>query len=165
MKNDVNESGHKRRSRSDNDVIKSPGSINLEGRIVDYDMKTKKWSLDNKTVGPLSELCKNMKYNKETHQLGFKLEDLGFEFKVPFKETSYRNIDDTSEMPTQSDYSTYTPTKSDIELILSDLSMTDENLSIGVIFDKIEEKYKQRGIALHRQWRDITKHNIKIWFK
>ncbi len=80
-----NDSGHIKRKPSDNRVIKSGGQVRYEGNIIDYDSNSGYWILNGKQVGSLSNLCKALGLNKETHQIGFLLESEGYEFYKPFK--------------------------------------------------------------------------------
>ena len=80
-----NISGHERRKLTDNLVIKSGGAVEYEKNIIDYDHHSLSWVLNGKVVGSLSNLSKALRLNKETHDIGFHLEEQGYVFQKSFR--------------------------------------------------------------------------------
>lgn len=81
----LNISGHERRKPTDNVVIRSGGAVEYENNIIDYDPHSLSWVLNGKRVGSLSNLSKALGLNKETHDIGFHLEEQGYSFQKPFR--------------------------------------------------------------------------------
>jgi hypothetical protein len=80
----LNDSGNLRRSRKKNRVIVKGNKFIHKGREIDYDMQSETWLLDEKKISSISHLCKALGYNKETHQIGFILEEHGYQFEEKF---------------------------------------------------------------------------------
>jgi len=58
----------------------------------------------------------------------------------------------------------YLPCKRDIELAESQLRQYSDNNGMEAVLGQIELNYKTANKALDKNWREITKQNIKIWF-
>lgn len=80
-----NQSGNISRSPSDNKVIKSGGMVDYEGNRIYCSEIDNKWILNGNFVGSISNLCKALGHNVETHYMGFWLEGNGYKFRKPFE--------------------------------------------------------------------------------
>lgn len=58
------------------------------------------------------------------------------------------------------------PEKSDIELAESQLRKTlGEIIGLEIVLDQVEINFKKAGKTLRENWRELSRQNIKIWFK
>jgi Rad3-related DNA helicase len=58
------------------------------------------------------------------------------------------------------------PDKADVDRAEEQLRKTssDEVIRLNAVLDQVEINFKKAEKYLKENWRDITKHNIKIWF-
>jgi len=61
-------------------------TIDYREEVDDDGVMRGRWLLDKSVArdGSLSDLCKELGFNEETHQIGFDLEDWGCKFRTPF---------------------------------------------------------------------------------
>lgn len=58
------------------------------------------------------------------------------------------------------------PHKEDIDVAESQLRKnSDEIIGIETVLDQVEINFKKAGKPLEENWREVTKQNIKIWFR
>jgi len=61
---------------------------------------------------------------------------------------------------------TYLPEKADVEFAESQLrNSSDEVVSLDAVLDQVEKNIHEEGKGLKKNWRQITKLNIEVWFE
>lgn len=119
----------------------------------------KRWRINSKDTIELS-MSTIREHIFESYELLLKTPKISLVSKVS------RTNDALQQNSDQIRDNAYLPTREDIDLAESQLRKnSDEIIGIETVLDQVEINFKKVGKPLKGNWREVTKQNIKIWFR